>query len=50
MFHLGYTDFNNYEQVNKEKVNYYQYLNNDSILFINEYYKKDFLLFGYPML
>jgi hypothetical protein len=47
MHNLGYTDFNLKENVNKYNVNYYDYLNDDSIKLINEYYDKDFSLFNY---
>jgi hypothetical protein len=49
MYHLGFHDFNLSWLKNKENVNYYDYLNNDSIKIINEHYAKDFLLFGYKM-
>ena len=47
MIELGYIDFNVKEQCNKNKVNYYSYLNNDSIHLINTFYEKDFKLFNY---
>ena len=54
MYDLGYIDFNEFTNTNKntngEKINYYDYLNKDSIKAINSYYEKDFLLFGYKML
>jgi len=56
MHNLGYIDFkehlneNKVNKENKEKINYYDYLNEDSIHSINSYYEKDFLLFGYKML
>ena len=49
----GFKDFNIHIQKNiikEEKKNYMSYLNKDSIKLINEYYKKDFELFGYKML
>ena len=49
MYDLGYNDFKEYEQTSKEKVNYYNYLNKDSIQLINNHYEKDFLYFGYKM-
>jgi hypothetical protein len=51
MFDLGYNDFNEHEQQNKVQtnLNYYNYLNAESIQSINYYYEKDFSLFGYPM-
>lgn len=50
MHDLGYTDFNIYENVNENKhnINYYSYLNNDSIKLINDFYDYDFILFNYP--
>jgi len=50
MHGLGYTDFNRYENVNENKhnINYYSYLNNDSIKLINDFYDYDFILFNYP--
>jgi hypothetical protein len=47
MNNLGYTDFNNFELVNINKVNYYDYLNNQSIELINNFYNLDFILFNY---
>jgi hypothetical protein len=47
MHKLGYTDFNYHEHANKEKVDYYDYLNNDSIKLINDFYDDDFRLFNY---
>ena len=49
MYDLGYADFNCHENKNTENINYYNYLNNDSIRLINQNYEKDFLLFGYKM-
>ena len=49
MHDLGYIDFKEHLNENKEKINYYDYLNEDSIKAINSYYEKDFLLFGYTM-
>jgi len=48
----GFKDFDlrfhkNKQNINKEK--YSNYLNNDSIKLINEFYKKDFELFNYEM-
>lgn len=48
MIKLGYTDFDLHENSNKNIVNYYDYLNQESINLINEVYSKDFELFGYP--
>jgi len=54
MYDLGYIDYNHYKEktmvnVNTLNLNYYNYLNNESIQAINKYYEKDFLLFGYKM-
>jgi hypothetical protein len=49
MYDLGYNDFNQFCMKNNKNVNYFNYLNNDSIRLINQYYEKDFLLFGYKM-
>ena len=48
MHNLGYKDFNTYANVNvnKEKIDYYNYLNNDSIKLINDLYDYDFKLFN----
>ena len=44
----GYSDFNNYDQVsNVRNKNYYSYLNINSVNLINDFYDKDFELFGY---
>ena len=47
MKNLGYNDFNFFQNVNSNKVNYYSYLNNESIKIINEFYHLDFILFNY---
>ena len=47
---LGYTDFNNFENVNVNKLNYYDYLDNKSIELINNFYHLDFILFNYDKL
>jgi hypothetical protein len=47
MHNLGYTDFYNKDNCNLNKVNYYDYLNKESIKLINNYYHKDFKYFGY---
>jgi len=47
MHSLGFRDF---KQKNSPAINYMVYLNTDSIKRINEYYKKDFEMFGYPMI
>lgn len=44
---LGYTDFSKNANHNVNKVNYDNYLNNDSIRLINNYYDEDFKLLGY---
>jgi len=44
---LGYTDFNRHDNANKNKINYYDYLNNKAIRKINDFYHLDFLLFNY---
>ena len=47
MKNLGYIDFNVHNNVNINKVNYYNYLNNESIEIINKFYHLDFILFNY---
>ena len=47
MHNLGYTDFYIFDNVNKNKINYYDYLNNNSIKIINNFYHLDFILFNY---
>jgi hypothetical protein len=47
MKNLGYDDFNQFENVNTNKVNYYTYLNNEIIEIINNFYHLDFILFNY---
>jgi len=44
---LGYYDFNIFQNVNPNKVNYYSYLNNETIEIINNFYHLDFTLFNY---
>ena len=44
---LGYTDFDLVENKNVDRLNYYDYLNSDSVRLINDTYSKDFELFGY---
>jgi hypothetical protein len=47
----GFKDFNIHQNVNKnENINYYNFLNNDSIKLINNFYKKDFKLFDYSII
>ena len=55
MHRIGYVDFNHYFQISKCKVQsgktkYSNYLNSDSIELINNYYKRDFEIFGYQFL
>ena len=50
---LGYCDFDNKEYfLNSSNINknYMDFLNNDSIKLINEYYEKDFKYFNYKMI
>lgn len=47
MKNLGYIDFAVYDNQNIYKVNYYDYLNNESIEIINKFYDLDFKLFNY---
>ena len=47
MINIGYTDFNIKENINPNTINYDDYLNTESINFINDFYKKDFELFNY---
>lgn len=58
MHNLGYDDFNLYHNTNRynkskeenketPKINYYDYLNQNSINLINSYYHYDFILFNY---
>jgi len=50
MHDIGFTDFHVVVNQNENKVHYYDYLNKDSIRFINWYYREDFERFGYTML
>jgi hypothetical protein len=50
MINLGYTDFNINVQKNPCNVNYYDFLNEDSIKKINNFYHYDFVLFNYKKL
>ena len=55
MKHIGFTDFNYNLQTSKcclesKETKYSAALNSKSIALINQYYKRDFELFGYPML
>ena len=47
MHNLNYIDFNLKIQNNPNKLNYYDYLNKESIDIINNYYEKDFEIFNY---
>jgi hypothetical protein len=48
MINLGYEDFNIHKYANKLKPEeYYNYLNDDSIKLINDFYDYDFTLFNY---
>ncbi len=47
MHNLGYIDFNLHDNINSSNVNYYKYLNIDSINLINDFYHYDFILFNY---
>jgi hypothetical protein len=47
MIKLGYKDFNQKINLNSNKLNYDNYLNNDSIQLINKYYDEDFKILGY---
>jgi hypothetical protein len=44
---LGYEDFNNYHNSKIKKLDYYKFLNYDSIKLINDFYDDDFRLFNY---
>jgi hypothetical protein len=47
MHNFGYTDFNLKYNTNTIEVDYMDYLNQESIDLINQYYSKDFEMFGY---
>lgn len=48
---IGFTDFNFNELKNKNNnINYYEYLNNNSLSLINNYYYKDFYIFSYDII
>ena len=47
MKNLGFEDFDVWTNNNTNKVDYYNYLNNESIEFINNFYHLDFVLFNY---
>ena len=44
---LGYDDFNQVDNVNPYKTDYYKYLNREAIELINTFYHLDFVLFHY---
>lgn len=48
MHNIGYTDFNINVNKNENNIDYYKYINSDSITCINNYYNIDFILFNYP--
>jgi hypothetical protein len=50
MYELGYKDFNSYDNVNTNKINYFTLLNDNAIKMINDYYIKDFELFNFNMI
>jgi hypothetical protein len=51
MHKLGFTDFNLNVNTNRHGItDYFQFLNNDSIKLINEFYKDDFAIFNFPMI
>ena len=56
MINYGYTNFNIHfgstksKQIDIDECEYINFLNNDSIKLINDYYHKDFVLFGYKKL
>jgi hypothetical protein len=47
MKNIGFTDFDIRKNCNIHKLNYYNYLNNNSIKLINNFYNKDFEIFNY---
>jgi len=47
MRNLGYVDFDIRSHVNTRNVNYFNYLNSNSIYIINTYYHMDFVMFNY---
>ena len=52
MKNIGFTDFENIEELktHRNNVDYYNYLNNNSIKIINEYYLLDFIIFDYDQI
>lgn len=47
MINLGYYDFNKRLNINEHKINYFNYLNQNSLKLINQFYAYDFELFNY---
>jgi hypothetical protein len=49
---LGFTDFENIEELktHRNNLDYYSYLNNNSIKLINKYYLSDFIIFDYEQI
>ena len=49
---IGYTDFKNHDNVNLtgKNINYMDYLNDNSIRWLNQMYEKDFKYFNYEMI
>jgi hypothetical protein len=47
MIEMGYSDFDIVHNSNANKVNYYDYLNAESIGILNKFYHLDFILFKY---
>ena len=51
MIKYGFYKFNNNKNANKNgKIDYYKFLNKDSINLLNNYYEKDFKFFNYKKL
>ena len=52
MKYLGFNDFENIEELktHRNNLDYYSYLNNNSIKNINEYYVLDFIIFDYKQI
>lgn len=52
MKNLGFNDFENIEELktHRNNLDYYSYLNNNSIKIINEYYLSDFIIFDYEQI
>jgi hypothetical protein len=47
MVDAGYKDFNLKKNSNNLEINYFNYLNNDSIELINSFYDNDFSIFKF---